>query len=281
MIPILLGLFGAAFYFGNSEVHRFENLAAKDIRTTIRGEHAKVSVRAELNGIVGGPLGDLTKVTIRASDFETDGVPLFTQPELPKRGIIRDLRIELKEFTIARLHIQELTSDIQDCRYDYALAVSKHKIRLSKSGTGRGQVVIREKDLEAFIPRKFGEIKRVSVRVADDRVRVEGYGEFIIFKANFSVVAKLVAVDGTKLALDEAVILLDGKVADEQSRRALLDALNPVVDLTNDLKLYDAIKVDRITLRDGVIRAAGVTKIPDQPPLPSSCADDFAGKGGD
>jgi hypothetical protein len=98
MIPLVLGLFGLIFHFGNSEVKRFENLAAKDIRSKIRGESSKVSVRAELNGIIGGPLGDLKKVTIRASNFETDGVPIFTQPELSKKGIVRTLRIELKEF---------------------------------------------------------------------------------------------------------------------------------------------------------------------------------------
>jgi hypothetical protein len=265
MIPFILGLFGLAYYFGGSEVRHFENLAAKDIRSAIRGEHAKVSVRTELSGIIGGPLGDLEKVTIKASNFETDGVPIFTQPELSKKGYIRDLRIELREFAIAGLKIQELTSDIPDCHYDYALAVSKHKIRLSQSGLGRGEVTIREKDLEAYILRKFGEIKRVSVRIANDRVRVDGYGEFIVLKANFSVDAKLIAIDGTKLALDDATITFDGKPADDISRKALLDTLNPVVDLSKDLKLYDAINVDRIILRDGKIRAEGATKIPDQP----------------
>src|SRR5690242_10772192 len=101
MIPLVLGLFGALFYLGNSEVRRFENLAAKDIRSTIRGEHAKVTVRAELNGIIGGPLGDLKKVTIRASNYDTDGVPMFTEPELSKKGLIRDLRIELREFNLS------------------------------------------------------------------------------------------------------------------------------------------------------------------------------------
>src|SRR5579862_3671711 len=115
MIPIVFGFFTALFYLGNSEVHRFENLAARDIRATLRGDNAKVSVRTELNGLVGGSLGDLAKVTIRASDFETDGLPLFTEPQLSKKGVIRDLRIELREFTIAKLHIQELLSDIPDC----------------------------------------------------------------------------------------------------------------------------------------------------------------------
>ncbi len=265
MIPFVLGLFGALFYLGNSEVRRFENLAAKDIRSKLHGDHMKVTVRTQLNGLIGGPLGDLKQVTIRASNFETDGVPLFTEPDRSKKGVIRDLRIELKEFKIGGLLIQELDSDIPDCHYDYSLAVSKRQIRLSESGKGTGSVTIREKDLESFILRKFGEIKRVSVRIADDMVHVEGYGEFLIVKANFAVDAKLIAIDGTKLALSDATIFFDGKLADDVSRKALLNTLNPVVDLNRDLKLYDAIKIQKLELKKGSIRAEGETKIPDLP----------------
>ena len=265
MIPLILGLFGALLYFGNSEVHHFENLAARDIRASIRGEHAKVRVATQLNGLLGGPFGDLLKVTISASEFQTEGVPLFTQPGLSKKGLIRDLRIELREFDLSGLRVQELTSDIPNCHFDYTLALSKHKIRLSESGIGRGEVIIREHDLEKYILRKFGEIREVSVHIADDRVRVEGYGEFVVIKAHFLVDAKLICLDGTKLALDDAKIWFDGKPADDLARDTLLKTLNPVVDLDKDLKLYDAIYVDGITLRDGRIRAEGSTKIPLQP----------------
>lgn len=265
MIPLILGLFGALFAFGNSEVHRFESLAARDIRSTIRGEHAKVSVRTELNGIIGGPLGDLTKVTIRASDFETDGVPLFVQPGLSQKGIVRNLRIELREFVLAGLRIQALTSTIPDCRFDYSLAIGKHKIRLSRSGVGRGEVLIRQRDLEAYILRKFGEIKKVSVQIGQGRVRVDGFGEFVIVKANFSVDAKLVSPNGTTLMLDDAKISFDGKPASDLERETLLKTLNPVVDLNKDLHLHDAIYVDEIDLENGILKAQGSTKIPIQP----------------
>ena len=265
MIPLILGLFGALFYLGNSEVRRFENLAARDIRANIRGDRAKVSVKTELNGLIGGPLGDLKKVTIRASNFETDGVPLFTQPELSKKGIIRSLRIELRDFKLGGLHIRELFSTIPECRFDYTRAITKRQIRLSHSGLGRGEVVIAEKDLEAYILRKFGEIKKVTVKIGNDRVRVTGYGEFIILNTNFEVDAKLVASGYTKLELADARISFDGKPADEISSKTLLSTMNPVVDLNKDLKLHDAILVDAIELRDGVIRAEGTTRIPNQP----------------
>lgn len=267
MIPVILGLFGALFFFGRAEVRNFEHAAAREISSKLQGDHRQVSVQVRLSGLISGPLGDLDRATIRASHFSTPGLPFFTEPNRSQKGIVRELDIDLRDFTLATLHVRELSAKIPDCRYDYALALSKRQIRLSRSGMGRGYVVIEPKDLEAFILAKFKEIKRVSVRVYDDRVLVEGYGEFLFIRTNFSVVAKLVAVDGTRLSLEDATILFDGRSADAESRRVLLETLNPVVDLDRDLGLCGAIKVDRITLRDGLLRAEGATQIPVRPAL--------------
>ena len=49
------------------------------------------------------------------------------------------------------------------------------------------------------------------------------------------------------------------------SRAALLQVLNPVVDLDRDLALYDAISVSKIEMeKKGELIAYGSTKIPNQ-----------------
>ena len=50
--------------------------------------------------------------------------------------------------------------------------------------------------------------------------------------------------------------------ADEVSAQVLLDTLNPVVDLSKGLGLFDAVYVRQIRLRNGVLEATGDTKIP-------------------
>ncbi len=265
MIPFVLGLLGALFYFGNAELHRFENSAARDILSKLHGEHAQVRVHAELSGLVSGPLGDLARVTISARDFTTEGLPLFTEPELSKKGLVRELRIDLLEFTLGGLKVQELQAAIPNCHFDYGMAISKRKIRLSESGVGTGSVSIRQDDLGAFIIKKFREIKRATVKVTHGRVLVEGYGEFLIVNTNFTVDAKLTVLNGTQLILTDAVILFDGVPADELSRKALLKTLNPVVDLNKDLKLYDAVSVESIILADGFLRVIGKTRLPVKP----------------
>ncbi len=274
MIPILLGLFGALFYVGNSEVRRFENLAANDIKSRLEGPARRVRVRTQLNGLIGGPLGDLKSVTIEASQFATSGLPLFTEPKLSQKGQIRKLDIKLRDFSLGKLHVQKLEAKIPECRYDYTLALTKRKIRLSRSGVGSGFVEISEDDLEKFILSKFQEVKQVAVQLENDRVLVKGYGEFIIIKSNFEVDAKLESLDGTKFLLTDAHIKFNGVPADTASANALIDAMSPVVDLDRDLKLYGAVRVNRITTAKGILRASGEATIPVNPatssgPLPN------------
>ncbi|HZH98660.1 MAG TPA: LmeA family phospholipid-binding protein [Fimbriimonadaceae bacterium] len=265
----MLGFLAAGIFFlfgaGNVYVQKFENLAAKDIKSRLQGESSKVDVTAKLNGVIGGAFGDLKSVTIKASDFSTPGIPLFTEPQLSKRGRVRELRLELSNFRLAGLHVDSLTSAIPECRFDYGLALKQNKIRLSQSGEGSGQVRIRAQALADFILKKFKEIKRVTVKIEKDKVFVDGYGEFLILNTNFSVIAKLEPVDGTKLALAHAAIFFDDKPADEASRKVLLDTLNPVVDLNKDLKLHGAVTVERVTLRDGILEAFARTRIPEAP----------------
>jgi len=243
-------------------VRHFEALAAQDIKSKLHGEHAVVTVHTVPHGLFGHLSGDLNRVTITARNFATDGLPLFTEPDRSKQGKARRVDIALEDFTLAGLHVDSLDASIPNCRFDFPLAKRKGKIRLSESGTGTGAVTINAPDLEGFILAKFHEIKRVSVHLDNGRAIVEGYGEFIVVKANFSVDAQLVAVDGTKLSLADCKISLDNHPATPEAADALLRTLNPVVDLDKDLHLYDTIKVDKIELANEKLIASGATKIP-------------------
>lgn len=260
-----LAALGLAFGLGAREVRRFERLAAEDIAATLSGDSKKVSVKSELNGIIGGALGDLKRVTIRARTFSTAGLPLFTEPGLAANGKVRELRIELDDFVLGNLRVEHLEATIPECRFDYNLAVRKKKIRLSRSGTGVGRVRLLEKDLEAFILKKYREIKRVSVRIEKDRAFVSGYGEFLVIQTEFDVIARLTPVDGSKLMLTDAKVFFGERFTDQAVRDIVVQTLNPVVDLDKDLNLHGAIRVEGLTLQNGVLEAWGRTKIPDRP----------------
>lgn len=237
-------------------------MAAKDIKSKLEGPHAVVTVKTKPHGLLGHLSGDLSRVTITAKHFTTGGLPLFTEPDRSTQGKAKKVEISLEDFQISGLRIESLNATIPDCRFDFPLAKRKGQIRLSRSGTGVGSVVILAPDLEKFILAKFHEIKRVSVHLDNGRVRVEGYGEFLVVKANFSVDAQLTPIDGGKLSLADAHISLDNQPASDVAAEALLQTLNPVVDLDKDLHLYGAIKVDKVDLEDERLVASGATTIP-------------------
>ena len=263
-LPWLVG--AAAFaLIGGAEVRHFESLAARDIKSKLRGDHAQVSVRTTPHGLFGHLSGDLDRVTITAKDFEADGLPLFTEPSRSQKGRARKLNIDLDNFMLSGLRVESLRASIPDCRYDFPLATRHGQIRLSRSGTGVGSVSVLAPDLEKFILKKFHEIKRVSVHLEKGRAVVEGYGDFLIVKANFRVDAQLVAADKAQISLADAHIALDGLPASDVASAALLQTLNPIVDMDKDLHLYGAIQVTDVHLEGDRLVASGATTIPVKP----------------
>lgn len=265
MTPLALAALAFGLGFGSAEHRRFETRAADEIRSKLTGPNAHVEVSAAVHGLLGGLSGDLETATIRARDFTTDGLPLYTEPDRSRSGRIRNLRIELERFSLGGLRVERLEASIPDCRYDFGLALRERKIRLSRSGLGTGYVKVAEVDLEAYVLKKFREIKQVDLTLNGDRVLISGYGEFVVFKTRFFVVARLVAVDGTKLALADADIFFEWRRAEPDAAKALLSTLNPVIDLATDLRLLDAVHVDRLSLSRGWLEAWGSVKIPDRP----------------
>jgi hypothetical protein len=264
MFLIALGLAGLIFGVGSSETRRFENAAASDISSRLGGQGRQVKVRTKFDPFLVLD-GKIKSATITASSFTTEGLPLFTQPSASQKGRLGELKMVLTDFRLGPLPVRRLEARIPDCRFDFGLAQRHGRIRLSRSGEGIGSVEVTEEALGSFILTKFREIKRVTVRLADGKAVVEGYGEFLVFNTNFRVEAGLSSPDGNTLVLTSAKIFLDGKEADEASRRVLLDLMNPVVDLDKDLKLYGAVRVSTISLENGLLKASGKTKIPDEP----------------
>lgn len=262
---VILGLAGGALLgLGRSEISRLERSAALDIAAKLAGPEKSVEVKSKSN-LLDLIAGRTEEVTIRASKFSTDSLPLFTEPERSRRGSIGTLRIELDSFTLGKLHVRRLEAAIPKCRFDLGLALRKKQIRLSESGVGFGQVWIDDADLEKFILAKFPEIKSVSVRSDRGFVWVEGQGDFLIISTQFRVLAKLLPEGGSKIALANARIAFDGLPADSAAAQAVLDTLNPVVDLDKDLRLHGAIELEGVYPENGYLRAWGKTKIPVSP----------------
>lgn len=264
-----MGLLGAAIFiglgiFGGETEKSFERRAAWDIAGRLEGESKQVSVNVTPNGL-GAAWGDLKSAEIRASDFAIDGLPLFTEPDRSQAGKVGTLKLSLREFSLKKLKVESLEAIIPGCRYDYGLAQRRGQIRLSRSGIGTGEVTIRQSDLADYVVKKFSEIKRCTIEIKHGLVWIRGYGEFLIVNSEFKVIARIGVEDGSKLVLTDVDVFFGDRLADEMTAKALLQTLNPVVDMRKDLGLYDAVTVEGVKLADGKLRAWGKTKIPIKP----------------
>lgn len=259
LVPFLVFLAGAGL--ADSEISKQEKRAAADISARLQGDGRQiyVDVQPHLSW------GHVKSASIRAEDFSLDELPLWTEPERSKAGRLDLLKLDLKNLTLKGLKIAELSAEIPKSRFDLNEVLTHGRIRLSESGVGVGRVKIREEALAAWITKKYPEIKRCTVQVKQDVVWVEGYGEFLIVKSDFAVIAKLRSPDGNKLELHQAKIYFNWQRADAFAAKTLLDLLNPVVDLDEDLGLAGAVKVEGIRCRDGVLEAWGAAKIPVRP----------------
>ena len=264
MFLAAIGLFGILFGVGASEVRRFENAAARDISSRLAGGHKTVKVRTKLDPFqaLGGRI---KSATISASQFSTDGLPLFTEPERSKRGRLDELKIHLSDFELSGLKVAKLEARIPNCRFDWALAQRRGAIRLTQSGIGAGSVEVSQAGLSEFMKVRHPTIRNVQMELTSGRIHLKGTGRFMTFEADVEITSRLESPDGYTLHLSDAEIVVNGQAANPIAKQTILKLLNPVLDLNRHLKLFGALKFDQVEILPDHIRASGIAHIPDHP----------------
>ncbi len=264
MSPFLwvLGGVAALGLIASGQVRRYERDLANDVSSRLSGPNRQVSIKTKPRGLEGYLTGDLNRVTISATKFETPELPLFTEPDREKRGRCRKLEIRLADFVLGRLHVQHLDADIPSCRYDLRFAQQKHRIRLSESGEGVGNVSLNEADLSDYAVRKYPILKQVSVRLDHGGVRIKGLVDVVVFAGQFELSGSLARNGNRGIDLVNAGMTLNGKSVDPAQLSAMLTRLNPLVDLDRDLGLHGAMDVEGVRFRRGSVEAWGKARIP-------------------
>lgn len=262
--PWLFGGLAVLFGIGSATIRNFESAAARDIGSKLEGDSKIVRISASYPGLLSPAIGEVGTAKIEASHFSCEGLPLFTEPKRSKKGSIQKLEIDLRDFVLRDLRCEAFHAEIPNCRFDFALAASQKKIRLSRSGLGTGTVDILVRDLAPFIKKKYAEIREVEVSEDHGWIVVKGKGQFLVLNATFEVKAR-VGTNGKQLLLKDSIVRIDGKEPDEESTNALLNTLNPVIDFARDLDLYDAVDAKSVEVHDYRIQVQGRVKIPDLP----------------
>lgn len=260
MNPFLIGgAAGAALFVGLS-VARFEHDAARDIRRRLHGPSPQVQVRVSLG--IESLGGVVPKVTIDAARFSVDALPFHTEPRGGKSGVLKRLRLDLRDFYLAGLHVESIEADVPNCRFDASLALEHHKFRLTRSGTGPVTVRVRDSDFEPVVLRRYPEIRDVAIRMDHGRVTVDGAAKIAFLSARFHVEAGLTVRNGTELALVDPSVRIGDHQDDPQASAAFLKTFDSLLDLDQDLRLEHAITVDSVELDSGFLVATGHATIP-------------------
>lgn len=261
---ILFGVWGLA----RNEVASLERHVESDLTVQLRGDHVRVDVSSDL-----GPealWGDAHAVTLSASGFSTDRLPLQVEPWRSRTGLIRNLRIRLSDFALRGLHVQSLDAEIPGCRFDFGLALHHNQLRLSKSGQGTGTVNVNQQDLERFALAKYRFLKSAHIVLDRDKVSVDGIADIGLAKVNFFVVSHLVAIGGSRLSLRDARVLVAGQPLQGSTLAQFLSKLDPIVDLDRDLGLEGAMTVREIHIGGGSLTLKGGVVVPSEGTPPNA-----------
>ncbi|HWD37708.1 MAG TPA: hypothetical protein VG944_02585, partial [Fimbriimonas sp.] len=224
MNPLALGAVGGILLFGGLTVARFERDAANDLKSRlVISSETSVSVRTRLDLAVLD--GEIAGLTVHAHDFETNGLPIHTEPEHSKRGRIRHLTLDLEHFLLTGLPVESLVAKIDRCRFDLAYAAAHHRLRLTRSGAGTIEVRLKDSDLAVFVKKKYPNLSSVSIQILDGKVHVWGEGQFLFAHPHFDVTASAEIQEGGKLVLTGATIAFDGKIQSPEATQSLLKTL--------------------------------------------------------
>jgi hypothetical protein len=262
---LLLALSGFALGAGlliGTEWARIESAAEADVKAILGAK--EVSVAATSDGIIGTALGQVQKVTIAASGFAVDGMPLFTDPELSTRGKMRHLEIVLQDFVIRDLPVIELRCNIPNNRFALGL-LREGKVRLTKSGEGTGSVTIDQNGLQTYILKRFSAAESIEITLDKYKLIAKGTASLAMIKRKFEIICDLAIEDKRRLVIANPITFIEGKRIRDGSDSALLRAFNPVLDLDRDLGLHGAFDMETIRITRGKATIHGRARIPNRP----------------
>ncbi len=264
ILGLLTGV-GLLIGIGGNTVHQFERRASNDIKRLFRSPTARVRTRLTIDGPINGAFGTLRSAQVLAENFNIPALPLFVEPWRPKSGWIQKLQLDFSNFSLAGLHVQRLTAEIPDCRFDLREARRTKSVRLSQSGVGDATIVLAISDMEAFAKHKFREIKEIKLEFFGRKVLAKGRGSLLGRDAQFEILGEYSIENGRKVTLTNSKIWLDGHRANPTIASAMQRLFSPLVHLDRDLKLFGAFDAKSIQVVGERVWITGSMRIPNLP----------------
>ncbi len=251
----------ALFVGGRIATKSFEASAARDIQSRLT-QPGVVEIRIKPTSLFSFLDGKLDKADFTGSHFETVGLPLLTETDYSTAGGIKSLHFRFQDVQLTGLRVASLEADIPDCRYDRTYAITKKRVRLTRSGIGWGRAEVTAESLAEFLSHKYQAMTGIRLELRNGAFVLTGSTTILRSVVAFRVTGRLEAKDGTKLVAVQCRLEMNGKPASQAATDDFLRKLNPVLDEDADLKLLDTIIIRKLTLENDRLIVEGDTKIP-------------------
>jgi len=215
-------------------------------------------------GAVGVLLARAESIRVEAEGFHTAQMPFFTEPPVHAwQGKAGQVQILLRDFSVSGVPIRRFEASLPDVTLDSRAAAFHLRVRLFQAGWGMGWVELDEEGLLAFIRRRLPEVRSPTVRIEPSGIQIEGELSALLAPWRFTAGGRVqVATDGLRLLLTDVQVQMEGEPLSPAVTQKVLSALNPVLDVSRDLGLGSAFRIEKVELRPGLVRLIGRATVP-------------------
>jgi hypothetical protein len=215
-----------------------------EIEITVKG-FKMAGEPAETLHISGGEKlgGKIGRVTIRAEDFEVEG-----------------------------LKVERMDATIRSIRYDLLRALWRRRLRLTGVGESTIAVRLRGRDLQPYLAKRVTALDAFQLRLLHGRVEVTGKAKTLI-PLPVRLVAGLEVKNRDEIHLASPTIHVSALPLPGFLVKRIMSQVNPVVDLLREKDPVFAMEIERLLVGPSGISATGRIR-----PAPSLAG--FPGKAG-
>ncbi len=245
-----------------SLLRRVHHDAYKQIAQTFQ-HTGSLQVKVQPSGWFGLEANRFSCVSIEGSGVVMNTFPLSVAPRRGWKGYIRQLHIDLTDFTLSGLDIHRFQTIIPSISYDLSSAMYKGSLEPRRAGIGNATVVILPHSLESFITKKYGKfLSNPRVELRNGSMIVDGYLNMFGISEKVRAKGNLVPIEGRYAELTVSKMELNGKELNIAQADALIQRINPLLDTKLDIGIDRFFYMTNITIQEDQLTISGDCTLP-------------------
>ena len=155
-----------------------------------------------------------------------------------------------------------MTASIHNLRFDLGEAMDHHRIVITQGGSGPCEVKLSQSSLTKFALRRLPIFQSVQMSLEGNRITAGGQMQWQGKLVPFTATGSLSIVDGVKLEVEDARLVIDSKPLSADATKFFLATLNPLLDLNRDLHLDNGVTMTSVRYEAPFFVIDGTATVP-------------------